>query len=119
MRSSSDGTDDHLVSVDVAAGAGAVTVGDVPGLAAELPAGSRRVVPGMAAGLAARSLGREDPAVTTLVSRTIRTIFERLGNVQISASGVEVEVEGLTANRNRDKVGLVVLEYVSAKISAT
>ena len=61
LRGGSDGTDDDLVSVDVAAGAGAVLVADLPGCSRDLLARCGGVVRGVAGALAGGSLGGEDP----------------------------------------------------------
>lgn len=62
LRGGSDGSNDDLVGVDIATGAGAISVTDLPGLSGQLPSRSRRVVLGVASGFAGRCLGREDPA---------------------------------------------------------
>jgi hypothetical protein len=56
LRGCGDGTHDDLVSVDIATGSGAVLVGDLPGSARDLPARCRRVVLGVACGLAGGGL---------------------------------------------------------------
>lgn len=68
LRGSSHSADHDLVSIDVTAGARAVTVGDIPGLTVELLARGGRVVLGVACGLAAWSLSGEYPAVIVLAS---------------------------------------------------
>jgi hypothetical protein len=69
LRGGSDGADDDLVGVDVAAGARAVLVADIPGCSGDLLAGCGRVVPGVTAALAGGSLGGEYPAVMLLAGR--------------------------------------------------
>jgi hypothetical protein len=57
LRGCGDGSHHNLVSVDIATGSGAVLIGDLPGSAGDLPARCRRVVLGVACGLAGGGLG--------------------------------------------------------------
>jgi hypothetical protein len=66
LRGGSDGTDDNLVGVDVAAGARAVLVADLPGCSGNLLARCGGVVLGVAGALAGGSLGGEDPTGKSL-----------------------------------------------------
>ena len=70
LRGGSDGADDDLVGVDVAAGTRAVLVADVPGCSSDLLAGCGGVVLGVAGTLAGGSLGGEHPTVRSSVKRT-------------------------------------------------
>jgi hypothetical protein len=67
LRGGSDGADDDLVGVDVAAGARAVLVADVPGCSSDLLAGCGGVVLGVAGTLAGGGLGGEHPTVRSSV----------------------------------------------------
>jgi hypothetical protein len=57
LRGRGDRANDDLVGVDIAAGAGAVAVADLPALSRKLPSRSRWVVPGVARRLAGWGLG--------------------------------------------------------------
>ena len=66
LRGGSHGANDDLVGVDVATGARAILVADVPGCSGNLLARCGGVVSGVAGALAGGSLGGEDPTGDSL-----------------------------------------------------